>query len=475
MAHESILVIDDSPTLLRIVARTLSRSGYKVRTAEGGAKGVGLAKTARPDLILLDYLMPGLNGIQVCRLLGEEPTLRDAPVVVMSARGELHRARIMEELGAVDYISKPFSPEALVAVTSHAIDKYVREGTPPPRLGLTPEPGPAPARSAAAEANDLGHRLEALRTELATRLAPAVEEALGRLAPEPPAEALRTALGHAAGSVLGEAALAELTAKLGDLFPEHALGAEHALIGDLAIVPVADVLQMLDLQKQTGVLVVTRGDARTEVFLREGRVLWVFGRNLREEFLLGRFIVDAGAISRQDLDLFLQSRSGSRKLLGAQLVKLGYLSPEELRDALARQSSEIVYEMLRWTGGRFWFRRTEERPPPAADANLDLAVGQLLMEGFRRVDEWSVIERVIHSFDIVFQRNEDAIRAFGVGELQPEERLVLDLVDGQRRVREIVERSQMGSFEVCNLLYRLLSTRLIRKRVEPAPPQTMQG
>jgi CheY-like chemotaxis protein len=393
----------------------------------------------------------------------------------MSARGELHRARIMEELGAVDYISKPFSPEALVAVTSHAIDKYVREGTPPPRLGLTPEPGPAPARSAAAEANDLGHRLEALRTELATRLAPAVEEALGRLAPEPPAEALRTALGHAAGSVLGEAALAELTAKLGDLFPEHALGAEHALIGDLAIVPVADVLQMLDLQKQTGVLVVTRGDARTEVFLREGRVLWVFGRNLREEFLLGRFIVDAGAISRQDLDLFLQSRSGSRKLLGAQLVKLGYLSPEELRDALARQSSEIVYEMLRWTGGRFWFRRTEERPPPASDANLDLAVGQLLMEGFRRVDEWSVIERVIHSFDIVFQRNEDAIRAFGVGELQPEERLVLDLVDGQRRVREIVERSQMGSFEVCNLLYRLLSTRLIRKRVEPAPPQTMQG
>jgi CheY-like chemotaxis protein len=475
MAHESILVIDDSPTILRIVARTLSRTGYKVRTAEGGAKGVALARTARPDLILLDYLMPGLNGIQVCRLLGEEPTLRDVPVVVMSARGESHRVRILEELGAVDYISKPFSPEALVAVTSHAIDKYVREGTPPPRLGLTPEPGPPPAPSPSAEKSDLSERLEALRTELAGRLAPAVEEALTRLAPDPPALALRTALGHAAGALLGEAAFAELTEKLADLFPERALGATHALLGDLAIVPVSDVLQMLDLQKQTGVLCVTRGEARTEVFLREGRVLWVCGRNLREEFLLGRFIVDAGAISRQDLDLFLQSRSGSRKLLGAQLVKLGYLTPEELRQALARQSSEIVYEMLRWTSGRFWFRRTEERPPPAVDANLDLAVDQLLMEGFRRVDEWSIIERVIHSFDIVFQRNEDAIRAFGFDELRAEERLILDLVDGARRVRDIVEQSQMGSFEVCNLLYRLLSTRLIRKRVEPAPPGAMQG
>jgi aminopeptidase-like protein len=57
-----------------------------------------------------------------------------------------------------------------------------------------------------------------------------------------------------------------------------------------------------------------------------------------------------------------------------------------------------------------------------------------------------------------------------VERLQPEELLVLDLVDGQNRVRDVVEKSRMGSFDTCKLLYRLLSTRLIRKRVEPAPP-----
>src|SRR5262249_43518906 len=128
--------------------------------------------------------------------------------------------------------------------------------------------------------------------------------------------------------------------------------------GEIPAVAIADVLQMLASQKQSGRLVLTRAAERVEVFLREGRVDFVGGRNLRDEFLIGRFIVDVGAISRQDLDLFLQSRSGSRKLLGAQLVKLGYISEDDLRAALQHQSSEIIYDVLRWTSGRFALRST---------------------------------------------------------------------------------------------------------------------
>jgi CheY-like chemotaxis protein len=452
----------------------LSRAGYKVRTAEGGAKGMTLAKSARPDLILLDYLMPGLNGDEVCRALGQDPTLRDVPVIVMSARAEKMGARLIDDLGAVDFISKPFSPEALVAVTSHAIEKYVREGTPPPRLGQTPEPGAVPVRPGV-ESLERPQILGRARADLVERLAPALEEALAKLPAGADAQARRTALEHAVGTSLAEPVLSDLAGTLLQAFPERDLEDGVALRGDLSRVAVADVLQMMYVQKQTGVLVVERGDVRIEIHFREGHVDWVGGRNLREEFLLGRFIVDRGAISRQDLDLFLQSRTGTRKLLGAQLVKLGYITPEELSASLRQQSSEIIYDTLRWQSGRFLLRRTEERPAHVAEASLNLAVEQLLMEGFRRVDEWSLIERVIHSFDIVFQRNDDAILAFGVDALQPEEAAMLDLVDGESSVRDIVERSRMGSFPVCQILYRLLSARLIRKRVEPAPPEVLHN
>lgn len=468
MAGENILVIDDSPTLLRIVARTLGRVGYKVRTAEGGARGVTLAKQHRPDVILLDYLMPGLNGEEVCRVLGLDPTLRDVPVVVMSSRGETLGARLVETLGAVDYLSKPFSPDALVAVTSHTVHKYVREGTPPPRLqpaeiaGVTSRP---------AEPTGRAEHMARVRNRLGLAIAPTLSEVLAGL----PDGALRdegtraSAIEHALSSALTEKVLVELARLCVAAAPEAALAADAILRAEVGQVALADLLQILQIQKQTGVLEVVRNHEQAEMYFRDGRIDWVGGRNLREEFLLGRFIVETQAISHQDLDLFLRSRSGTRKLLGAQLVKLGYITLEDLAAALSQQSSEIVYELLRWRDGHCVFRRTTHRPDHVADAHLDLSVEQVLMEGFRRVDAWSLIEAVIHSFEIIFARNEEAILSFGVEQLEPAELVVLERVDGQNRVRDIVEKSRMGSFEVCQILYRLLGTRLVRKRIEPAP------
>lgn len=470
MAGENILVIDDSPTLLRIIARTLGRVGYKVRTAEGGARGVTLAKQHRPDVILLDYLMPGLNGEDVCRALGQEPTLRDVPVVVMSSRGDTMGARLVQTLGAVDYISKPFSPDAIVAVTSHTIHKYVREGTPPPRL-MPSEGAAGGVTSRPAAPTGRAEHMARVRSQLAQAVAPALAEAVAAM----PDDALRdpaaraSAIEHALSSALSESALVEVARLCVAAAPEAALTGDAILRAEVGKVALADLLQILQLQKQTGVLEVVRHNEHAELYFREGRIDWVGGRNLREEFLLGRFIVETQALSHQDLDLFLDSRSGTRKLLGAQLVKLGYITPDDLAAALAHQSSEIVYELLRWRDGHCVFRQTEARPPHVADAWLDLSVEQVLMEGFRRVDAWSLIEAVIHSFEIIFARNEEAILSFGVEQLEPAELVVLELIEGQNRVRDLVEKSRMGSFEVCQILYRLLGTRLIRKRVEPAP------
>jgi hypothetical protein len=123
--------------------------------------------------------------------------------------------------------------------------------------------------------------------------------------------------------------------------------------------------------------------------------------------------------------------------------------------------------MLRWSHGSFRFSRTPQLPPAAVEASLGLDVEAILMEGFRRVDEWHLIEREVDNFDLVFLRNEDAVAQMGRGRLTREELAVLELVNGKNTVKDIIRRSRMGSFDVSKMLYRLLSIKLIRRRVMP--------
>src|ERR1043165_6205914 len=127
MAGELVLVIDDSPTITKVVQLVLTKAGYQVATAPDGEAGLAAVRSQRPDLILLDFVMPRMNGYQFCRELVADPKLRDIPVVLMSAKGDQVGERFVKVMGIVDYITKPFSPEAITAVVQHTIGKY---GTP---------------------------------------------------------------------------------------------------------------------------------------------------------------------------------------------------------------------------------------------------------------------------------------------------------------------------------------------------------
>src|SRR5262249_46201641 len=124
MAGELVLVIDDSPTITKVVQLVLTKAGYQVQTAADGEAGLESVRTQRPDLILLDFVMPRMNGYQFCRELVADSKLRDIPVVLMSAKGDQVGERFVKVMGIVDYITKPFSPEAITAVVQHTIGKY---------------------------------------------------------------------------------------------------------------------------------------------------------------------------------------------------------------------------------------------------------------------------------------------------------------------------------------------------------------
>src|SRR6476620_11573928 len=128
MAGELVLVIDDSPTITKVVQLVLTKAGYQVATAPDGEAGLAAVREKRPDLILLDFVMPRMNGYQFCRELVADPKLRDIPVVLMSAKGDQVGERFVKVMGIVDYITKPFSPEAITAVVQHTIGKYGQPG-----------------------------------------------------------------------------------------------------------------------------------------------------------------------------------------------------------------------------------------------------------------------------------------------------------------------------------------------------------
>lgn len=114
-AAPNLLVVDDLPANLQLLTETLRTRGFKVRPVASGAMALEVARHAPPDLILLDVMMPGMDGFQVCAALKEEPSLKDIPVIFVSALGETPSKLAGFRAGGVDYLTRPFEPDEVVA------------------------------------------------------------------------------------------------------------------------------------------------------------------------------------------------------------------------------------------------------------------------------------------------------------------------------------------------------------------------
>jgi two-component system, OmpR family, response regulator ResD len=122
----TVLVVDDEPTIVEIVARYLERAGFQTLQAMDGPEALRLADFHRPDLVVLDLMLPGLDGIEVMRRLHERPGKRVA-VILLTARGEESDRLVGLRHGADDYVVKPFSPAELVA----RVEAVMRRVSPP--------------------------------------------------------------------------------------------------------------------------------------------------------------------------------------------------------------------------------------------------------------------------------------------------------------------------------------------------------
>ena len=115
MERKTILVVDDEEDILELVRYNLNKEGYNVETVQSGEDALERTRTLKPDLLVLDLMLPGMDGIAVCQALKSDAQTRHIPVLMLSAKGEEADVVRGLELGADDYLTKPFSPKILIA------------------------------------------------------------------------------------------------------------------------------------------------------------------------------------------------------------------------------------------------------------------------------------------------------------------------------------------------------------------------
>lgn len=112
---KKILIADDEPDILEIIQYNLTKEGYEVLTAKDGDEAIGKAKIVRPDLIILDIMMPKKNGVEVCEILRSQPTFKETLILFLTALSDEGSHVRGLEMGADDYVTKPISPKVLIS------------------------------------------------------------------------------------------------------------------------------------------------------------------------------------------------------------------------------------------------------------------------------------------------------------------------------------------------------------------------
>jgi two-component system alkaline phosphatase synthesis response regulator PhoP len=129
LAHK-VLVVDDEEPILELLKYNLEKNGYEVKTAQDGAKAVDIAKKFIPDLVLLDIMMPKMDGVETCRQLRDLPELQKTFVVFLTARSEEYSEVAAFDIGADDYITKPIKPRALMSRISALFRRESKKSSP---------------------------------------------------------------------------------------------------------------------------------------------------------------------------------------------------------------------------------------------------------------------------------------------------------------------------------------------------------
>jgi DNA-binding response OmpR family regulator len=518
-----ILVADDSLTIRKLVESVLSKEGYSVVTAVSGADCLAKATSEKPTLILLDYILPDMQGTEVCRSLINSPETWEIPVLMMSSNGTAIRQLYQDLNNVADYLTKPFAPSVLKAVIAQLLqkDQPAEQAEVPATPAAAPVERPAaPAQAEPAVPNALMDKVTRLLSLMENApavaamvenpaKAPAAKEPAPAPAPAPaaaPAKKPRTrrAPRKAASPLVGDALLRKcnlvlkkhLGARLQQI-PEWeaargSANAEEFFIGRLLT---KDLLQELsaDLLQAAGVLAEAEGAWRSpsklvplDQALRHVHGTHATGElriETAEETVLGYFengkvallttnhprhycagaAYDFQSLPHAAISEAVKAQENKSQPFFVTLHNSGKLQPGvSLKELLRVQGERCLARAFQARESVITFNPLAQLPPMALENRVDESIAQLLLGCYRSVDDWFTLEKGLPDRNATLVPATDVASEFRNLRLDVEESRILEALQPGRTISEVTEGSQLKPFEVNRILFRLLKLGLIR-------------
>ncbi|MEN8262461.1 MAG: response regulator [Nitrospirota bacterium] len=407
---QSILVIDDSQTVRRLAELVLSEEGYEVIMANDGDKGLTIAKEKIPSLIIVDFIMPKMNGFQFCKNIRSDESLNEIPIVLITSKGEDVGKGFDEKFGIVQYLKKPFETETLIKTVEEALAGSVQapqatieeaaEDRVPEYAAVeaeTPAQMPGPKTTLPTETPfieitpdkpaETGEQTEETilpdnsfvdiqsaedNTQDKTCQEPSSSENPGTTetsrsaADEPVApvyavlqENIKSEFRHYFGqelTVLLKSAMVQ-SLKETDLVKSS----RRILSGEVMYIPINDVMQYISISGISGKLSVLTDAFNSEVYLEKGQIAYAsISRHDHRACLEDLILKDGHPQKDEILSVFSEAR-GSSLRAGDILLKRGLINAEELTDHYSRLSEDAVKETVSATSGYFYI---EDVPLP---------------------------------------------------------------------------------------------------------------
>lgn len=487
MTLRSVLIVEPNPGILIVGRNVLARAGLVVGAVTTVEEGLALAGRRPPEVVILDGRVEPDVLLTFAR---SRPG--GVPIVLTIQKGrEVSAVQALERRGAsrlveiVEVIEKPFAPERLL----NAVEEALRR-RPGPEARISARPVALigeddPDETERTEEVERTHPFEVLLESVSGR--PPERRSSSRR-PEPRRDVLPRASSarYARMRARLEAALSEHRVRLD---PKQLLAIAEACEaalrdeappverepgrGDLAIegriehVSIDHILQIAASVAQPACCRLEHRGQSIEIFFRGAQVVFARQDNLPDGFTVGRFLSSAGVVDQLEVDRVSDARSGPTGWIGQRLIMLGHIQEADLARALERQTEELVLEGVRWHQGRFVVHAKDPVPPEGRAASVALPVHHLLLEGMRRLDEWRRMVRDLGDMGSVLDRLDTGNTASVLESLRPEERLLLEHVDGRRTVEDLVRSVRRPTFDVFKSLERLRGRRLVKVLAPP--------
>ncbi len=429
---DKVLIVDDSPTVRRLVELILSQNGFDVISAEDGDTGLELARKHHPKIILVDFVMPRMNGHMFCKALRQDEELRDVPVILISSKSEVVGQAFEESFGIVHYFTKPFEPDDLVAKINEVLSAHEQERV------VVEEQQLQQQQPLSTNSDDT------VQTTSSQPMPADIESLL---------DSINNRFDKVVRNYFQQDFPVLMKNVLADTLKETGLVKHQTLImsGDLGCTTLAEVLCFCASSCQSGRLSVFSDDTFAEVFLDEGRFVFATASQKGTHTFLTDLICSDNRFKCDSkvLQSVVKEAREYNIPIGRALVDRNIISTEDLMFYLRQHAQDAFNKALAVEQGNFFLEK-DELPHNLSDITFRVPVSEMLLVGVRKLPRSSKFS----NNEILVQRLPVCAELMHNSLLDDDESALVTHMDG-RSLGDLISSSELEENRVRDIVFYL--------------------